>query len=134
MTTSQIHAVLPCQLQTVWEAVTAVERYALWRSGLRGVAVLDEKRFVEYTNTGFATTFTTTVWEPYSRWEFDMENRNMTGHWTGVFTPHGQGETAVTFTEQVQVKKVYFRPLITPYLKRQQAQFVLDLRKALSPP
>lgn len=32
------------------------------------------------------TTFTVTVNEPYKRWEFDMENGNMKGHWTGVFT------------------------------------------------
>ena len=44
--------------------------------------------------------------EPYRRWEFDTENGNMKGHWTGIFTA-----------------KVY--------LKKQQTQFVADIRKTL---
>ena len=117
-------------MHKVWETVTAVDRYPLWRSDLRGVEFLDEKRFVEYDRSGFATTFLTTVWEPPIRWEFDVENRNMMGHWTGTFTACGQ-ETAVTFTEQIHGKKFYLRPFLRSYLKRQQAQFLSDLQKAL---
>lgn len=35
---------------------------------------------------GGATKFTITVSEPCRRWEFDMENNNMNGHWIGIFT------------------------------------------------
>ena len=44
--------------------------------------------------------------EPYRRWEFDTENGNMKGHWTGIFT-------------------------VKVYLKKQQTQFVADIRKTL---
>ena len=48
--------------------------------------------------------FTGTLVKPYRRWEFDMENSNMTGHWTGIFTAKG-AETEIDFTEQVKAKK-----------------------------
>jgi hypothetical protein len=59
---------------------------------------------VEYTKDGYATTFTVTTMEPYRRWEFDMENDNMSGHWTGLFSQNGN-QTTIDFTENVTVKK-----------------------------
>ena len=54
----------------------------------------------------------------------------MTGHWTGVFTVKGS-ETEIDFTEQVEAKKLLMKPFVKSYLRRQQAQFVADIRKAL---
>lgn len=34
---------------------------------------------------GYATTFTITAMESCKRWEFDIENSNIKGHWTGLF-------------------------------------------------
>ena len=59
-----------------------------------------------------------------------MENSNMTGHWTGVFTDKGD-ETEIDFTERVEAKKWLLKPFVKLYLKKQQAQFVVDIRKAL---
>lgn len=59
---------------------------------------------------GYATTFTVTVAEPYKRWEFDMENSNMKGHWIGVFIDKGN-ETQIDFTENVIPKKWFMKPL-----------------------
>ena len=42
--------------------------------------------------------------EPYERWEFDMENSNIKGHWTGIFTSKGN-KTQIDFTECVSAKK-----------------------------
>ena len=78
----------------------------------------------------YATTFTVTVVEPYKRWEFDMENSNMKGHWIGVFIDKGN-ETQIDFTENVIPKKWFMKPFVKTYLKKQQKQFVLDLKKAL---
>lgn len=86
--------------------------------------------FIEYTKNGYATTFTVTVAEPYKRWEFDMENSNMKGHWIGVFIDKGN-ETQIDFTENVIPKKWFMKPFVKTYLKKQQKQFVLDLKKAL---
>ena len=129
MAVSNIKAILQYDIHKVWEVTTTVEQYT-WRSDLDRAEVLNEKQFVEYTKEGFATTFTITVTEPYKRWEFDMENENMTGHWTGLFTAKGES-TEIDFTEEVTAKKFYMKPFLKPFLKKQQAQFVEDLEKGL---
>ena len=39
--------------------------------------------------------------------------------------------TEIDFTEQVTAKKIFMKPFIKSYLKKQQAQFVADLKKAV---
>ena len=102
MTKSNIKAVIQGDIQRVWKIVTAVEDYT-WRSDLSRTEILSEKQFIEYTRTGYATTFTVTVLEPCKRWEFEMENTNMKGRWIGVFTSVEEG-TEIDFTECVTVK------------------------------
>lgn len=129
MTTSNIKAVFPSKIQKVWETVTSLEKYG-WRSDLKEIKVLDDKQFVEYSKDGYATTFTITVMEPCKRLEFDMENSNLKGHWTGIFISEGDG-TEVDFTEEVQVKKFFMKPFVRSFLKEQQETYIADLRKAL---
>ena len=93
--------------------------------------VISDKKFIEYTKDGYPTTFTVTLVEPYRRWEFDMENSNMTGHWTGIFTAKGD-ETEIDFTEQVKAKKWLLKPFVKSYLRKQQTQFVADIMKNFS--
>lgn len=130
MAKSQIKTTLPWDIQKVWQVVTDVRGYT-WRSDLSRIEVLSETQFVEYTKEGYPTTFTVTKSEPCCRWEFDMENRNMTGHWVGIFSQKA-GNTAIEFTEEVTAKKIFLRPFVKFYLKKQQARFVADLRAALS--
>ena len=130
MTTSNIKALINSELHTVWEAVLAVDQYSSWRSDLSRTEVVNHSQFIEYTKNGYATRFTVTASETYKRWEFDMENSNMKGHWVGIFTPK-EGKTEIEFTENVTVKKIFLRPFIKRYLRRQQALFVADLEKAL---
>ena len=130
MTTSNIKALISGELQKVWELVLDIENYSAWRSDLSKTEVISEKQFIEYTKDGYPTTFIVTLVEPYRRWEFDMENSNMTGHWTGVFTDKGD-ETEIDFTERVEAKKWLLKPFVKLYLKKQQAQFVADIRKVL---
>lgn len=129
MAISNIKAMVQGDIQRVWEIVTSYENYA-WRSDLSKTEILNEKQFVEYTKDGYATTFTITAIEPYERWEFDMENDTMKGHWIGLFSPKG-GQTEIDFTEDVTAKKFFMKPFVKSYLKRQQAQFVSDLKRAL---
>ena len=129
MATLTIKALIPCDIHKVWEIVTMVDNYT-WRSDLRNTEVVDENQFIEYTKEGYPTTFTITAVEPYKRWEFDMENNNMKGHWVGVFTPR-ENETEITFTEHVTAKKIFMKPFVKIYLKKQQTQFVSDLKKAV---
>lgn len=129
MAINNIKATFPSDIHKVWNVVTSVENYT-WRSDLSKTEIMDERKFVEYTKRGYATNFIITVVEPYKRWEFDMENSNMKGHWIGVFNQKGR-ETEIDFTEDVIAKKILMKPFVKFYLKKQQAQFISDLRKAL---
>lgn len=129
MAVSSIKTVIRSDIRQVWEAVTDVAHYT-WRSDLSKTEIIDEKQFVEYTKDGYPTTFTVTLTEPFKRWEFQMENTNMKGHWVGVFTEKGE-RTEVEFIEYVEAKKFYFKPFVRLYLKKQQRQFISDLEKEL---
>ena len=129
MARSNIKAVFENDVQTVWNVITDVKNY-IWRTDLSKTEIISDKQFIEYTKNGYATTFTITLFEPYKRWEFDMENSNMSGHWIGVFTAKGN-ETQIDFTENVMPKKWFMKPFVKSYLRKQQKQFVLDLKKAL---
>ncbi len=121
---------ISCDIHKVWETVVDIAQYHTWRSDLSKTEIVNESKFIEYTKEGYATTFTVTMVEPYKRWEFDMENRNMKGHWIGIFTPK-ETETQIDFTENIIPKKWFMKPFVKSYLKKQQKQFVLDLKKAL---
>lgn len=129
MAVSTIKAVFPYDIQKVWEVVTSLEHYA-WRSDLSRIEIIGEKQFIEYTKDGYSTTFTITEKEPYKRWAFDMENENLKGHWTGIFTQK-DGQTEIDFTENVHPKNIFMKPFVKIYLKKQQARYISDLKKAL---
>ena len=76
MTTANIKDLIPCDINKVWETLLATEHYPAWRNDVSRTDVIDEKHFTEYTKSGYSTTYTVTVIEPYSRLELDMENDN----------------------------------------------------------
>ena len=124
-----IKANINCNVERVWDTVTSL-KHCKWRSDLSKIEVLSEKQFIEYTQKGYTTTFTITASEPYRRWEFDMENENIKGHWIGIFIQNGD-QTEIEFTENISVKKILMRPFVKSYLKKQQASYISDLKKAL---
>ena len=130
MAISNIREIISSDIHKVWEAVLAVDKYSTWRSDLSKTEIINEKQFIEYAKNEYATTYTVTVVKPYKRWEFDMENSNMKGHWVGIFTSRGT-DTEIDFTENVTPKKWFMKPFVKSYLKKQQTQFVLDLKKVL---
>ena len=105
-------------------------RHTAWRSDLSRVEERGPRSFVEYTREGFPTQFTVTCAEPFQRWEFDLENANLRGHWVGTFA-RAAGGTALCLTEMVEVKRWWMGPFVRGYLKLQQARYVEDLRRAL---
>ena len=64
--------------------------------------IAGRKSFTEYTKDGFPTVFTITQKEAPRRYEFDLQNRNLRGHWVGTLRESGQG-TLLTMTEEVAV-------------------------------
>ncbi len=130
MAVSSIKAEFRCEVEKVWEIVTSLDKYS-WRSDLDKIVVtVPEKEFEEHTKDGYVTKFKITVFDAYKRYEFDMENGNMRGHWTGIFS-YGQGITTIEFTENVTAKKLIMKPFVGGYLKKQQTQYIRDLRNAL---
>ena len=129
MAISTVKATFQADVKEVWDIVTNLENYA-WRSDLSRIEVISEKRFTEYTKDGFSTEFTVTLTEQYRRWEFDLENANISGHWTGIFTSDGN-QTTIEFTEDVTAKKFFMKPLVKGFLKKQQAQYIEDLNRAI---
>lgn len=129
MAISNVKAIFQSNIQNVWDIVTSLENYQ-WRSDLSKIEIVSEKQFIEYTKDGYATTFTIAIVKPYKRWEFDMENSNIKGHWTGIFTEI-DGQTEINFTEEVIAKKFFMKPFVKTFLKKQQKLYVSDLRKAL---
>lgn len=127
MAISTINAVINCDIQKVWEIVTSLEHYA-WRSDLSKIEIINEDQFIEYTKGGYATMFTVTKCDEKSRWEFDMDNSNMYGHWIGIFEEK-DGTTEIDFTEEVYAKKFIMKPFVKAFLKKQQEQYVSDLKK-----
>lgn len=86
MAISNIKVEFHCDIKKIWETVTSLEDYS-WRSDIRRIVVTDQgKKFEEHTKDGYVTTFTITAFEKYKRYEFDMDNGNMSGHWTGTFS------------------------------------------------
>ena len=130
MAIANIKAVFPCELEKVWGFVTSLENYS-WRSDLSKIDVLASgTRFVEHTKDGNATAFTVTLFDPMKRYEFDMDNENMHGKWSGLFS-YNNGNTIIDFTENVTAKKLVLKPFVGIYLKKQQAAYIADLKKAL---
>ena len=130
MAKTNIKSIIQSDIDNVWETVLAVKNYNKWRSDVSKTEIINEKKFIEYTKDGYSTTFTVTFIKPLNRWEFDMENSNMKGHWSGIFTAKGD-ETEIDFTEFVEAKKLLMKPFVKSYLKKQQAQFIADIKKAL---
>ena len=131
MTSSQLRTVMPGDVRTVWQIVTDAAAYPRWRSDVSRVKLLSGTEFWEYTKDGFVTKFTIRETKVCRRWELEMRNNHLTGRWVGLFRPRGAA-TVIDFTEFVSVQKLWMKPVVKWYLKKQQARFAADLRGALA--
>ena len=130
MAVSNQKATFAADVKEVWDVVVSLTAYS-WRRDVADIQVLKPgKQFIEHTKDGFSTIFTITAFEPCRRYEFDLENTNMKGHWVGPFSSEG-GRTTVDFTENVTAKKALLKPFVKGYLKKQQAAYLADLTKRL---
>lgn len=126
VTIQEVFRVAPEQL---WEIVTNNIHFS-WRSDLERIEIIDDTKFVEYTKEGIATEFTITCKEEGSRYEFDMNNKNMQGHWTGIFRKV-EGGVEVEFTEEVNARNPIMNVFAGIYLRKQQKQYIVDLKKEM---
>ena len=130
MTISNLKSVLLSDVHKVWGVVTTASEYPRWRTDLSRVQILGPEAFLEYTADGYVTKFTIIRAKPGQLWELEMDNTNLHGRWVGRFRQRGLA-TVVDFTEYVSVKKVWMKPFVKGYLKKQQTQFITDLRRAI---
>ena len=133
MRKSNITATFKADIHTIWDIITNNKDYA-WRSDLSKIIILkDSNSFTEYTKDGYQTDFTITVKEPYSRYEFNMENKNFTGHWIGIFSETQNKGTKIDFTEELHIKSPIMELLSHLFmnLKKMQETYIADLRKKL---
>lgn len=128
MQTVTIKSEIRASIRNVWNTVTTPDNHS-WRSGINRIVTHDGQNFTEYTTNGYATHFTVIVSIPYRCYKLYFENKNLNGHWTGVFHETIFG-TEIEFTESVQVRKWWMRPFAGIYLKKQQAVYLADLKKA----
>lgn len=130
MKKSTVTAKFRSPIETIWNVVTDNAVFA-WRSDIVKIEISDDgNSFTEFTKDGFETKFTITTKILHERYEFDIRNKNMNGHWTGIFAKDGS-DTRIEFTEEMEVANPVLRLFIKPYLKKQQAKYLADLRKAL---
>ncbi|MEL7656084.1 MAG: SRPBCC family protein [Bacillota bacterium] len=132
MRKSNITANFKSDIDSVWNIVTDNENYA-WRSDLSKVEIIDSNKFIEYTKEGYQTQFHITAKETNKRYEFDMANKNFSGHWVGIFTELECGGTKIDFTEELKINNSVMEILSYLFmnLKKIQEQYIIDLRKAL---
>ena len=130
MKKSTITVTFKADIKKVWEVVTNNNNYE-WRSDLSKIDVsVDGNSFTEYAKNNFPTKFTITLKKPYERYEFDMTNKNMNGHWIGGFS-HVNDGTRIEFTEEVSVNNLIMNLFVGSYLKKQQSLYIADLKKEL---
>ena len=130
MKESTIATTFKSDIKKVWEVVTNNNKYE-WRSDLSKIDVsADGNSFTEYTKNNFPTKFNITLKKPYERYEFDMTNKNMNGHWIGTFSPVNNG-MQIKFTEKVSVNNPIMNLFAGLYLKKQQSLYIADLKKEL---
>lgn len=125
-----IKARLHSDIQKVWDIITDNYNYA-WRSDLNRVSVSEDgETFIEYAKNGFPTTFSVSLKQPCERYELDMSNANMSGHWIGEFS-RSENRTHLKFTEEVFVQNPIKNLFAGLYLKRRQTLYIKDLKRAL---
>lgn len=129
MKRSTVTAQFPCDCKTVWDIVTDNGNYN-WRRDLSKIEIIDDHQFNEYTRDGFVTHFRITAKEQCREYRFAMENKNMSGRWSGIFESR-DGGTQITFTEEVQVNNPIMNLFVKGYLKKQQENYIADLRTAI---
>jgi hypothetical protein len=133
MRKSIISAEFQSNIRTVWNIITDNNNYA-WRSDLEKIEIIGNgNEFVEYTKGGFSTKFTITAKEELKRYEFNMENKNMTGHWIGCFEETNKGGTKIVFSEEININNpvMEFLSYLFMNIKKMQKTYVDDLRKEL---
>lgn len=114
----------------VFDIITDNKNYK-WRSDISKVEIIDEQHFIEYDKNGFKTEFCITNIVPNERYEFDLKNENIVGHFIAEINKVNSNDIELRLTEQIEVKNIIMKLFAKSYLKKQQENYVRDLKKVL---
>lgn len=117
-------------ISEVWDFITNLN-HQNWRSQIDRIEILDHHHFIEYDKEGYQTEFIIVNIVENEVYEFNMKNDNIEGHWIGKLTLMDDGRVRLEMTEAIQVKKKVMNLFAKVYLKKQQEQYIEDLKKAL---
>lgn len=129
MAKANVKVTFLCPVEKVWNTVTDLTNYG-WRSDIDQIHIVDDMNFEEKSKEGIVTSFRVTGKKECELWEFNLENKNIKGKWSGKFYRHGEN-TTLDFTEDVCAKKCFLKPFAGSYLRKQQKQYFTDLKKEL---
>jgi hypothetical protein len=130
-------AVIRANPEKVFAAVTDLSNQG-WRSKIKELKILDvspgQEIWVEKPVHGPELKFRTKLKTPPHRFEIEIiDNSSLGGHWIGVFSPHGVGQTAVEFSEHVVISGLV--PKLMSYLffdiGESVEAYIADLKKAV---
>lgn len=117
-----------CSAEQLFRIITNNKEYG-WRSDLKRIDVIKGgNSFIEYTKKGVPTLFTITSRIPYNKYEFKLQNNNLTGKWTGELHDTEAG-SEMELTESIHVKSKLLSLFAPYFLKRQQETYIKDLTK-----
>ena len=130
MIKSEATEILFFSQKEIWDVITNNQDFA-WRSDLSDLKITDETHFIEFDQQQFATNFTITEKIPMKRYQFFIQNKNITGTWIGTLTALTKVSTEVVFTEEIEVRNILMKFFAKGFLKKQQQLYFENLKKEL---
>lgn len=117
-----------CSAEQLFRIITNNKEYG-WRSDLERIDIIKGgNSFIEYTKKGVPTLFTVTTRIPNKKYEFKLQNNNLTGKWMGELHDT-EGGSEMVVTESIHVKSRLLSLFAPFFLKRQQEIYLKDLTK-----
>ena len=130
MIESTIKREFNCDKNKLWNTITDNSNYS-WRSDLSHIEIIDGTHFIEYNKNNYKTYFTITSKVELKKYEFNIENTNIKGKWTGIFKELPNGNIELEFIEKIETNKILVKLLGKFYLKNQQNKYMKDLENEL---
>ncbi len=129
MIKSRIKVKLDFDIVKVWNKITYLENYS-WRSDLSNIEILSNDTFIINPKSRNSTLCKITFTKLYRQWELKLENRHYFGIIKGFFTGD-ETHCIIEFDGSLSPKKILLLPFLKDILKKQQSNFIKDLKKAL---
>lgn len=126
----KIEETFSSDIDKIWDLMTNLDHQE-WRSQIERIEKLEHHRFIEYDKDGYKTEFVILNKIKPDIYEFNLKNDNIEGHWIGKLKRLDNGYVQLRMTEAIQVKRKIMKIFADKYIRKQQIQYINDLKKAL---